>query len=134
LGQLREIKVRIVGDDGRAAGHGLVLQSHRNDHAAGRGAGQLRAVLRMGEEGNGISLCMLNRSDAGDGQISRPQQLATQGFNNLTELRHGGHRSGQFDRIVHLPETVLRDLITLSVMSTRGLAKTASWTIRSYLS
>ena len=66
LGQAREIEIGIGRNDRRTAGHRFVTQGRRHDHAACRTAGQLGAVARIGQKGDGGGVGVLERPDAGD--------------------------------------------------------------------
>src|SRR5574337_13616 len=127
-GQAGEVQVRVVDDD-RGGAHARA-QRGSHHHAGGRGRRQLAGVARMGEKTQAVRV----------GRVQRREAIDRCGGIAVERAAECGHHLGQPYRRAHgrAPEiqrcAPLSALITLSVMSTRGPAKTASCRIRSYFS
>ena len=128
LGQPGKIQVGVVRDDGRTASDSLFTHGRRCNDAARLGGQQLRFVLRVRQKRNAAGVGCIEGCNPVDQPIGWPQQFAAQGGHQLTQADLGlGCGSA------HLAEAPSA-LMTRSVMSTRGLANTASCRIRSYFS
>src|SRR6185295_18909569 len=129
LRQASEIEIRIGGDDRRAARGGGVAERRRDDDARGLRRRQLLRILGIGEKRDRRRRRRLERIDGVDPRLGIADQFAAEPLDDVAKLDFA-HRAASYLP----PLCALSALITLSVMSTFGLQKTASCRMRSYFS
>jgi hypothetical protein len=74
-----EVEIGVGRDDRGATGGSGVSQARRHDHAGRAGAGELRLVARIGEEGDADRIRLLQRRDPLDTQFAVTKKIAAQG-------------------------------------------------------
>ena len=116
--QAREIKVRVIGDDGRSTQTGQRFKSWRHDHTTCLAGSELVLVFGVAEKANLIMLGRLQRGQASDDPIGVTAQTSTK------PIDQRGKRQRHWDEPVkrgYLAAEALSALITFSVMSCLGL-------------
>src|SRR5574340_1431860 len=130
LRDAREIKIRIATHDARA--RISVGRVAAQDHRPGARRGELSRVFRVGKKRNLIWAGGVKRRHLPHAPRTLADQIATQSSDDLLDKEALG--AVDHEGATYLTGASASALITLSVMSTRGLAYTASWKMMSYFS
>ena len=89
LGKAGKVMVGVIGHNAGATLAGQGLQGGGYDHRGRAGLGEERLVLGMTQKAQALVIGVLQRGETGDAKAGLPNQLATQGLDDLTEgYRH----------------------------------------------